>query len=61
MPRYELTVTTIDRLVGELFRLCSINPPAYMGHFNMHAINVLENENPACKGWFPGREDPRSA
>lgn len=56
VPQYELAVTVLDRLVGELFRLCSINPAAYMSHFNLHAVAVLENENPSCKGWFPERE-----
>src|SRR5581483_1578270 len=56
LPHYEFAVTDLDRLIGTLFRLCSINPAGSMGFLNEHGVKVLENDNPACKGWFPERE-----
>ena len=62
VPRYSIAVTEMDEFIGELFRLCDMNLSAYMGAYflNEHAAMVLENENPACRGWFPERERLRS-
>jgi len=56
VPHYEFAVTDLDQLIGTLFRLCSINPAAYMSRLNEHGVKVLEHENAVCKEWFPGRE-----
>jgi hypothetical protein len=53
VPHYEFAVTDLDQLIGTLFRLCSMNPVAYLGRLNEHGFKVLERDNPAFTGWFP--------
>jgi hypothetical protein len=51
-PTYQLSITDLDDLMNELFRLCSINPEAYLHAYN-DAAEVIRRHNVSCQGWFP--------
>jgi len=53
LPHYEFCVTNLDQLIGELIRLCLINPAGYMGYRNEHVVKVLRQDNPIDKMLFP--------
>ena len=53
-PRFSLSITDIDALMDRLFKLCRINPEAYMSA-NGDAMEILERNNVTCQGWFTQR------
>jgi hypothetical protein len=56
-PAYRLSITDLDELMDELFRLCSINPEAYLHAYN-DAAEVIRKHNVSCQGWFPSYVPP---
>jgi hypothetical protein len=58
-PEYRLSITDLDKLMNELFRLCSINPEAYL-HSHNDAAEVVRRHNVSCQGWFPGYTPPQA-
>jgi hypothetical protein len=56
-PAYRLSITDLDELMNELFRLCSINLEAYIHAYN-DAAEVIRRHNVSCQGWFPSHLPP---
>lgn len=59
-PTYTLSVTDLDALMDRLFKLCGINPEAYMKFYG-DALEIVERHNVSCKGWFAQREASRQS
>jgi hypothetical protein len=47
LPVYQLGIADLDALMNELFRLCSVNPQAYLHAFR-DAVEVLRRHNFSC-------------
>ncbi len=52
VPKYEIVIEDIDRLIAIIFEICSVNPIFFMAGMNEYARESITQKNPASSGWF---------